>query len=135
TPPAGMPAAWVTEDARPVPRNIYGVTKVAAEDLCELFHRRHRLACLILRTSRFFLEADDSPAVRQTYTDTNVKVNEFLYRRSDLQDVVDAHLLAVDKARLIGFGRYVISATTPFIRDDMRDLRLDAAPRREAVVS
>src|SRR5262249_39080828 len=62
TPPAGAPAAWVTEDVRPVPRNIYGVTKVAAEDLCELFHRRHRLACLILRTSRFFPEEDDDPA-------------------------------------------------------------------------
>lgn len=36
-PPAGAPAAWVTEDVEPVPRNIYGVTKTAAEDLCELF--------------------------------------------------------------------------------------------------
>jgi UDP-glucose 4-epimerase len=34
TPPAGAPAAWVTEDVRPIPKNIYGVTKVAAEDLC-----------------------------------------------------------------------------------------------------
>src|SRR5437763_521240 len=32
TPPAVAPAAWVTEDVRSVPRNIYGVTKVAAED-------------------------------------------------------------------------------------------------------
>src|SRR5205085_10741210 len=32
TPPAGAPAAWVTEEARPVPRNIYGLTKAAAED-------------------------------------------------------------------------------------------------------
>src|SRR5262245_62410888 len=54
TPPAEAPAAWVTEDVTPVPRNIYGVTKTAAEDLCELFHRNHRLACLVLRTSRFF---------------------------------------------------------------------------------
>jgi nucleoside-diphosphate-sugar epimerase len=51
TPPAGTSAAWVTEDVRPVPRNSYGVTKAAAEDMCELFHRRHRLACLVLRTS------------------------------------------------------------------------------------
>jgi nucleoside-diphosphate-sugar epimerase len=49
-----MPAAWITEEVAPIPRNIYGVTKVAAEDLCELFHRNERLACLILRTSRFF---------------------------------------------------------------------------------
>src|SRR6059058_4791515 len=64
TPPAGAPAAWVTEDVRPVPRNIYGVTKVAAEDLCELFHRKLGLPCLVLRTSRFFPEPDDDAEMR-----------------------------------------------------------------------
>jgi UDP-glucose 4-epimerase len=126
TPPAGAAAAWVTEDVRPVPRNIYGVTKTAAEDLCELFHRSHGLACLILRTSRFFPEEDDSPALRRAYDDSNVKVNEFLYRRADLQDVVDAHVLAFEKAPLIGFGRYIISATTHFHPDDLPDLRANA---------
>jgi nucleoside-diphosphate-sugar epimerase len=126
TPPAGAPAAWVTEDVRPVPRNIYGVTKVAAEDLCDLFHRSHRLACLILRTSRFFPEEDDNPATRLAYDDGNVKANEFLHRRVDLEDVVDAHLLAVEKAPSIGFGRYIISATTPFHPEDRLDLRANA---------
>ena len=32
-PPAGTPAAWVTEAVRPVPKNIYGVTKTAAENV------------------------------------------------------------------------------------------------------
>jgi UDP-glucose 4-epimerase len=126
TPPAGAPAGWVTEDVRSVPRNIYGVTKAAAEDLCELFHHSHRLACLILRTSRFFPEEDDNPATRLAYDDGNVKANEFLYRRVDLQDVVDAHLLAIEKAPLIGFGKYIISATTPFYVDDLLDLRVNA---------
>jgi nucleoside-diphosphate-sugar epimerase len=126
TPPPGAPAAWVTEEVRPVPRNIYGVTKTAAEDLCELFHRTHRLGCLILRTSRFFPEEDDSPGTRQAYDDGNVKVNEFLYRRVDLEDVVGAHVLAVEKAPLIGFARYVISATSPFRPDDLLDLRVNA---------
>jgi UDP-glucose 4-epimerase len=36
-PPAESPAAWVTEDVAPIPKNIYGVTKAAAEDLCQLF--------------------------------------------------------------------------------------------------
>jgi UDP-glucose 4-epimerase len=125
-PPAGAPAAWVTEDVRPVPRNIYGVTKTAAEDLCELFHRRHGLACLVLRTSRFFPEEDDNPATRRAYDDGNVKANEFLHRRVDLGDVVDAHLLALEKAPSIGFGRYIISATTPFRPDDLLDLRVNA---------
>ena len=88
TPPPGAPAAWITEDVAPVPRNIYGVTKTAAEDLCELFHRDHGLACLILRTSRFFPEADDRDDVRGAYDDVNLKVNELLYRRVDLEDVV-----------------------------------------------
>ena len=43
TPAAGEPAAWVTEEVAPVPRNIYGVTKLAAESLCELFARKERL--------------------------------------------------------------------------------------------
>src|SRR5262249_10574216 len=99
TPSPGAPAVWVTEEVKPVPRNIYGVTKTAAEDLCELFHRRHGLACLILRTSRFFPEEDDDVATRQVYDDRNVKANEYLYRRVDLEDAATAHLLALDKAR------------------------------------
>jgi UDP-glucose 4-epimerase len=126
TPPPGAPAAWVTEDVRPIPKNIYGVTKTAAEDLGELFHRLHGLACLVLRTSRFFPEADDDPAVRSAYEDANIKANEYLYRRVDIQDVVDAHLLAVEKAPAIGFGRYIISATTPFEPDDLAELRSSA---------
>src|SRR4029077_20310191 len=117
---------WVTEEVKPVPRNIYGVTKTAAEDLCELFHRKVELACLILRTSRFFPEEDDSIETRKAYEDGNVKVNEFLYRRVDLEDVVSAHLLAVEKAPSLGFGRYIISATTPFRAEDLLDLRMKA---------
>ncbi|MEQ8768370.1 MAG: NAD(P)-dependent oxidoreductase [Planctomycetota bacterium] len=126
TPPPGAPAAWITEDVRPVPKNIYGVTKVAAEDLCELFWRREKLPCLILRTSRFFPEQDDNAEVRNSYEDANLKANELLYRRADLQDIVDAHLLAAERAPAIGFGRYIISATTPFRREDLAELRSDA---------
>jgi len=126
TPAPGSPAVWVTEDVRPIPKNIYGVTKVAAEDLCELFHRRDGLPCLVLRTSRFFPEGDDDPDTRATYEDANVKANEFLYRRVELQDVVDAHLVAIDRAPSIGFGRYIISATTPFAPDDLAALGSNA---------
>ncbi len=126
TPPAGTPAAWVTEDVRSVPKNIYGVTKTAEEDLCELFHRDHRLACLVLRTSRFFPEEDDHQATRRAYGDDNVKANEYLYRRVDLEDAANAHLLALERAPTIGFGRYIISATTPFLPDDLPELRANA---------
>jgi UDP-glucose 4-epimerase len=126
TPPPGAPAAWITEDVAPVPRNVYGATKTAAEDLCELVHRDHGLPVLILRTSRFFPEADDRDEVRAAYADANLKVNELLYRRVDLEDVVAAHRLALDRAPALGFGRYIISATTPFTRDDLPQLRDDA---------
>jgi UDP-glucose 4-epimerase len=126
TPPAGAPALWVTEGITPVPRNIYGVTKRAAEDLCELFHRDHGFACLILRTSRFFPEEDDREATRQAYADDNVKANEYLYRRVDLEDAVSAHVRALERAPSIGLGRYIISATTPFSPDDLLELRADA---------
>jgi UDP-glucose 4-epimerase len=125
-PPAGAPAAWVTEEVAPVPKNIYRVTKRAAEDLCELFYRNHGLACIVLRTSRFFPEEDDQAAVRLTYEDANAKANEFLCRRVDIEDAVSAHLLAVDRTPSIGFGRYIISATTPFSPIDMHDLRVNA---------
>ncbi|MEZ4657764.1 MAG: NAD(P)-dependent oxidoreductase [Caldilineaceae bacterium] len=126
TPRPDEPAAWITEEVPPVPKNIYGVTKVAAENLCALFYRNQRLPCLILRTSRFFPEPDDSKATRDAYADANSKANEFLYRRVDIEDIVAAHLLAVQKAPAIGFGRYIISATTPFMPADLAELRADA---------
>jgi UDP-glucose 4-epimerase len=125
-PPPGAPAAWITEEVAPLPRNVYGATKTAAEDLCELVHRDHGLPCLILRTSRFFPEADDRDDVRAAYDDLNVKVNELLFRRADIEDVVSAHRLALERAPAIGFGRYVISATTPFSPADLAELRADA---------
>src|SRR5436190_8491113 len=125
-PVPGDPAAWITEGVRPVPRNIYGATKVAAEDLCELVHRDHGLPVLILRTSRFFPEGDDRDDIRAAYDDLNLKVNELLYRRVDLEDVARAHVLALERAADIGFARLIISATTPFTRDDLPMLGDDA---------
>jgi UDP-glucose 4-epimerase len=123
----GAPSVWVTEAIEPIPKNIYGVTKIAAENLCELFNRKHGLASIVLRTSRFFPEDDDDAEMRRTYPAANTKANEFLFRRIDLQDVVDAHICAVEKAEAIGFDRFIVSATTPFGQSDMHDLRRDAA--------
>jgi len=125
-PPDGASAAWITEEVSPIPKNIYGVTKAAAEDLCQLFHRNQALACVVLRTSRFFPEEDLDREVREAYADDNIKVTEYLYRRVDLEDAVTAHLLAAEQAPAIGFGRYIISATTPFSPGDLWELRRDA---------
>ncbi len=125
-PPPGAPAAWVTEDVVPIPKNIYGVTKVAAEDLCALAARNQGLRCLVLRTSRFFPESDDEPSARAAFRDANLKANEYLYRRLDVEDAVDAHLVALERAPTLAFGRYILSATTPFRREDAEELRRDA---------
>ena len=125
-PPPDAPAAWIDERVAPVPKNIYGVTKTAAEDLCQLFHRNEGLPAIVLRTSRFFPEEDDDPAARAAYPDDNSKANEYLYRRVAIEDVVEAHLLAAERAPAIGFGKYIISATTPFQPEDCARLRADA---------
>ncbi|MCS3799121.1 NAD-dependent epimerase/dehydratase family protein [Niastella sp. OAS944] len=125
-PPPGAPAAWITEEVTPVPKNIYGVTKTAAENLCQLYYRNFGLPCIVLRTSRFFPEEDDNKKMRGIYADSNIKANEFLYRRVEIEDVVSAHLLAMQHARRIGFGTYIISATTPFTKADLLNLRLHA---------
>lgn len=126
TPVPGAPSAWIDEDVPPVPRNIYGTTKLAAEALCELFARRDRLPLVVLRTARFFPEPDDDPAKAAAYPLANVQANEFLYRRADIADVADAHLRAADRAPALGFARFILSAPTPFTRADLPGLRRNA---------
>ena len=122
TPAAGEPASWITEEVVPIPKNIYGITKLAAENLCELIHRQYAMPCVVLRTARFFPEDDDNRSLRQSFDNDNLKVNEILYRRADLEDVVTAHLQALAKASALGFDRFIISATSPFTREDLAEL-------------
>lgn len=126
-PPVGAAAAWITEEVAPVPKNIYGVTKAAAENLCQLYFRNFGLPCIVLRTSRFFPEVDDNRKMRGLYTDLNLKANEYLFRRVEIEDAVSAHIVAAQRARAIGFGIYIISATTPFLPADGWPLRMQAA--------
>jgi UDP-glucose 4-epimerase len=125
-PGKGEPAIWINEEVLPIPKNIYGVTKTAAEELCQLFYRNEKLPCLVLKTSRFFPEQDDQKVISENYEDGNVKANEYLYRRVEIGDVVSAHLLAIEKAPTIGFNKYIISATTPFTQNDLSGLYIDA---------
>ena len=53
-------------------------------------------------------------------------MNEYLHRRVAIEDVVTAHLLAAERAPAIGFRKYIISATTPFVPEDLAALRFDA---------
>lgn len=117
-------AVWLDEEYAPLePRNVYGVTKVAAEQLCRLFHRQHGLPVLVLRTGRFFPEDDDT---NRQLPGANIKANEFLNRRLTVEDAADAHVAALEKAPGIGFDLFVLSAPPPFERDEAEELIRDA---------
>jgi UDP-glucose 4-epimerase len=119
-------AAWLTEAVTDLrPRNIYGVTKLAAEHLCRLYHELHGLPIVVLRTSRFFPEADDmAHAIEQS--DANTKSNEFLFRRLTVEDAAAAHLAALERAPVLGFDTFIVSAPTPFTPEDCAELITDA---------
>src|ERR1700761_2547158 len=124
-PKPGEPAAWIDETVVPIPKNIYGATKVAAEDICELIRRESKMPILVLRTSRFFPEEDDIEEMRDAFEDDNLKVCELTYRRVDIADVVSAHICALRKAKEVGWGKYIISATPPFVRNEETPRLLD----------
>ena len=121
---AGEDAAWIDENLSPLePRNIYGVTKLAAERICRLIHQEHKLPILILRTSRFFPEEDDT---HRALSGENMKANELLHRRLTVEDAAEAHRIALERAPDIGFGTFILSAPTPFARADVAALKRDA---------
>jgi UDP-glucose 4-epimerase len=102
-------AAWVTEDLPPQPRDIYDVTKIAAEQLCRLFAMEHGLPVLALRVARFFPEPPEQMLVYR------------LYRGVDVRDVCAAHQLALEN-RSSAFDVFNISARTPFQPQDTVEL-------------
>ncbi len=102
-------AVWVTEDLAPQPRDIYDVTKIAAEQLCHLFAVEHALPIISLRVARFFPEPPEQMLIYR------------LYRGIDVRDVCAAHLLALEN-RDITFDVFNISAHTPFQSSDAVEL-------------
>jgi nucleoside-diphosphate-sugar epimerase len=120
----GSAAVFLDETSGPLePRNIYGVTELAAEGLCRLHHLEHGLACVVLRTARFFPEDDDT---HQDLSGENMKANELLHRRLTVEDAADAHVLALERAPAVGFDTFILSAPTPFDRSEAAALKEDA---------
>jgi UDP-glucose 4-epimerase len=130
----GGSSLWVDEDTTPCAKNIYGITKLTAEGLAGLLMRLHNLPVVVVRLSRFFQEADDEPEARKRYADANLKLNELLYRRADVEDMAQACLLAAAKAqavvqahRLTPEGKssaptFIISSPTLFVRSEVSQL-------------
>lgn len=106
-------AVWVTEDLVPRPRDIYDITKVAAEQLCAQFSAEYGLPVICLRVSRFFDEEPDVATIHR------------LYRGADVRDIAAAHVLAVMNED-IQYGLYNVSARSPFAQHDLADLLRDA---------
>lgn len=117
-------AWWMDEDFGPIePRNIYGITKLAAEQALRLVHREHGINALILRTGRFFPEDDDTHAVP---SGPNLKANELLNRRLTVEDAAAAHLAALEGAPQISCDTFILSAPPPFAREEAEELARDA---------
>jgi nucleoside-diphosphate-sugar epimerase len=117
-------AAWLDEDFGPLaPRNIYGQTKLAAERLCRHAHEEQGLNVIVLRTSRFFPEEDDT---HREHEGENRKASEFLNRRLTVEDCAEAHVTALTKAPELGFGLFIVSAPPPFVRKECAELLRDA---------
>lgn len=103
-------AAWIDEKVEPQPRDIYDETKLEAERLVAA--AGGSMTCTSLRMSRCFPEPAELMA---TYR---------LHRGIDRRDVAEAHALALGREGPP--ATYIISAATPFQRDDAGELLRDA---------
>jgi UDP-glucose 4-epimerase len=106
----GSQASWIDEQMEPLPRDIYDETKLEAEEL--VASASGSMTVTSLRMSRCFPEAAELMALYR------------LYRGIDRRDVADAHALALNREGPP--TTYVISAATPFQREDCEELLVDA---------
>jgi UDP-glucose 4-epimerase len=107
-------AVWVDEELEPRPRDIYDVTKLAAERLCELFAGETGVPTTSLRVSRFSFET--APGLAVSYC---------LHRAVNVGDAARAHVLAL--ARRGGAPLVLnVSGASPFRREDAAELLHDA---------
>lgn len=109
---ASAGAEWIDARSVPRPRTIYHRSKLAAEaEIAALAGERFRVG--ILRMSRCFPEPAPAMAVYR------------LNRGIDVRDVADAHIAALG-AKSPACAVHIVSATTPFSREDCAQLAADA---------
>jgi len=78
-------AVWVSESLAARPRDIYDVSKLAAEQLCLDVGRESGLPVVCLRACRYF---DEPPEIMACHR---------LYRGADVRDIARAHALAIEE--------------------------------------
>jgi nucleoside-diphosphate-sugar epimerase len=103
-------AVWVTEDLTCRPRDIYDETKLAAERL--VLAAAGAMSTVCLRIARCFPEP---PAIQARHR---------LYRGVDIEDVTQAHLLAVRSPHQAA-GILNIAGPYPWQPEDRKQLRHD----------
>ena len=115
-------AVWVDEALAPQPRDVYDVTKLAAEQLCRLFGSETGAAVLCIRVSRFSFA--DAPHLAVPYC---------LHRAVHVEDAARAHQLALLRP-IPGPTTVVVSAASPYRPEDLPELLTgaDAVLRRRA---
>jgi UDP-glucose 4-epimerase len=106
-------AVWVDEELPVQPRDIYDITKQSCEELCRDFFEKEKIQATVYRVGRFLPEPD------------NLKLNHRLYRGLDEQDGAEALRLALEH-KFDQFEIFNISSGSPFQKEDLIDLKLDA---------
>ena len=106
-------AVWITEEVPTIPRDIYDITKIAAEGLCRDFFNEKGLQATVLRVSRFWNEPLED------------RIFYRMYRGLDVRDVAQAHQLAIHK-HFKKFDAFNISAQSIFTKEDLVQLKNDA---------
>jgi nucleoside-diphosphate-sugar epimerase len=104
--------AWVNENTMPSPKSIYHRTKLAGEEQLKALATT-RLPVRALRMSRCFPETAPLMAAYR------------LHRGIDARDVGEGHRLALEHDGP-PFGRFILSGSTPFKREDCAELVHDA---------
>ncbi|KAA8480070.1 nucleoside-diphosphate-sugar epimerase [Arcticibacter tournemirensis] len=105
-----LQAVWVDESLTEQPRDIYDITKQAAEQLCKDFFYKEGLHTSVYRVGRFLPE------------DPNVEANHRLYRGLDERDGAEALYLGLSH-HFERFEIFNISSSSPFTKDDLIGLK------------
>jgi len=106
------------EDLPPMPGDIYGFTKVAGEEMCRFYGRKHSIPSVALRFGMFVPEPFFRYGIR------------LLYGGVDTADVVGAVLASIDAltAGKLQWDAFNVESYVPFVEEDEQQLRQNPLP-------